>query len=290
MTNWITRFSPAKINLALHVVGQRADGYHLLQSLVVFAGTGDQLAARPGNMDNLKLDGPFASGLHGSGQNLVLDAIAAFREKFPEHLPAGVEVKLTKNLPVASGIGGGSSNAAAMLRILERLARLPVERSELDVLAVQLGADVPACLLQKPQIMAGIGEKLRLADALPEAHLVLVNPKKHIRTADVFSRLENRNNTSMPAFPQSLPKLSVLVDWLKTTRNDLVAPAQELVPQITQLTCFLESQSDCLFARMSGSGATVFGLFDNEQQATLVAKAAQRRWPQYWVVSAPMLK
>ncbi len=290
MSGWVTGFAPAKVNLALHVVGQRSDGFHLLESLVVFAGVGDGLAARASAADSLFIDGPFAQKLPVNGQNLVLSTIAAFRGRFPARLPDGIEVRLTKNLPVAAGVGGGSADAAAMLRTLEQVADKSVPRSEMEELAAQLGADVPVCLSDQPQLMQGTGEKTHPVSGLPRAHFVLINPRVPASTQAVFSKLVSKNNAPMPALPESFPDPQALADWLKTTRNDLAHPAHKLVPQIEEITSYLEQQPDCLFARMSGSGATVFGLFNDEQQAALVAKVAQEHWPQYWVVSAPMLK
>ncbi|HHG91302.1 MAG TPA: 4-(cytidine 5'-diphospho)-2-C-methyl-D-erythritol kinase [Devosia sp.] len=290
VSEWITGFAPAKVNLALHVIGQRPDGLHQLQSLVVFAGTGDRLLARAGTQDSLVIGGPFAGDLDGGEQNLVLAVIDAYRERFPARLPQGIEVRLTKNLPVAAGVGGGSSDAAAMLRILEQLAETPPPRSGLIELAAQLGADVPVCLSAHAQLMQGVGEKLHRFSGLPRACLVLINPGVAIPTQAVFDHLVDKRNSHLPTPPPGFSSARALADWLQTTRNDLVCPARKLVPEIEEVTDFLEQQQECLFTRMSGSGATVFGLFGDKHQAAPAVKAAQKLWPQYWIASAPMLE
>ncbi|WP_323015792.1 4-(cytidine 5'-diphospho)-2-C-methyl-D-erythritol kinase, partial [Devosia sp.] len=171
-----TEFAPAKVNLALHVTGRRADGYHELESLIVFAGLADAVDASPAEADSLVITGPFAAGLGAGPGNLVLRAVAGFRQRWPDAVEAGLKLRLTKNLPVAAGIGGGSADAAAALRLMARLSSRPVALDDLTNLAAGLGADVPACLLGVPLLARGIGERLMPLPVFPAAHIVLVNP------------------------------------------------------------------------------------------------------------------
>ncbi|WP_198144924.1 4-(cytidine 5'-diphospho)-2-C-methyl-D-erythritol kinase [Pseudorhodobacter aquimaris] len=255
----MTEAAPAKINLTLHVTGQRADGYHLLDSLVVFADINDQITACPAEELRLTVDGPFAAGL-GGDDNLVLQA-ARFLD--PGRKAA---ITLTKNLPVASGIGGGSADAAAALRALSRLWDLPLPQ---DVTA--LGADVPACLHARPLRLQGIGDRISALPALPALDILLVNPGIGVSTPAIFRLLTQKEN---PPMPEALPHWSNAADfanWLAQQRNDLAAPAMQLAPEINAVLQRLRT-SNCLFAGMSGSGATCFALFQPDGQS---AKAAQ---------------
>lgn len=256
----VTVPAPAKINLTLHVTGRREDGYHLLDSLVVFAETGDVVHLAPGPL-SLTITGPFAAGLASDSDNLCLRAARL----------AGAEVAITleKNLPVASGIGGGSADAAAVLRGLGANPPLP-ER---------LGADVPVCLAGRPVRMRGLGEILDPVPQLPPLALVLVNPGKGLSTPAVFRALDRRDNPPMPALPD-FPDTAALVGFLQTCRNDLEAPAITLLPEIAACLEALRSQG-ALLARMSGSGATCFGIFADLDQARAAALALAR--PGWWV-------
>ena len=264
----VTEFAPAKLNLALHVTGRRADGYHLLDSLVVFANVGDRLRFTPGPL-SLTVEGPFAAGLRVD-DNLCLDAA---------RLAGGqVAITLTKNLPVAAGIGGGSADAAAVLR---GLARMGVA---LPPAPARLGADLPVCLAGQPARMRGTGEVLDPLPPLPDLHLVLINPRIGLSTPDVFNALSRKNNPSLPELPDRFD-MTGLVDYLAACRNDLEAPALALCPQIATVLRNLREQG-ALLARMSGSGATCFGIFDSARAAGLAAYrigAGQEGW---WITAA----
>lgn len=281
--------APAKINLALHVTRRREDGYHDLESLVVFADVGDELTAEPASEDRLSVSGPFASTLGNGPGNLVLRAVAAFRERWPDLAPPGLDLHLVKNLPVAAGIGGGSADAAAALRIMARLASEPVPVPELADLAAGLGADVPACLLSRPVVARGVGEILAPLGEFPPCHVVLVNPLIPVVTADVFRRLRAHDNYPLPALPSPMTRPAQLGLWLSETRNDLEPPAVKLVPEIGVLVDELAAAPGIILARMSGSGATVFGLFGAEGQAHEAASQMRRLHPDYWVGTAPLL-
>lgn len=281
--------APAKINLALHVTGRRENGYHELESLVVFAGVSDEITARPAAADSLKVTGPFATQAGSGDANLVLKAVRAFRARWPEHVGTGLEIELVKNLPVAAGLGGGSADAAAMLRLMASLGEGDIFLAELDTVALGLGADVPACLMSRPCEVRGIGEIIHPLRDFPALHLVLVNPLVPVVTADVFRRLVSRQNPPMPALPQPLTRPAQLGLWLAETRNDLEAAAMSLVPQIGAIRDAIAEHDGCILARMSGSGGTVFGLFGSETQAHQAAHELRVSHPGFWVAAAPLL-
>ncbi len=282
-------FAPAKINLSLHVCGRRADGYHLLDSLVAFAGVGDWISVRRADDFALTITGPFANALApNDGENLVLRAahfLAATTGR-----TEGAHISLEKNLPIASGIGGGSADAAATLMALsqlwdENLAHL----SDAD-LAAKLGADVPVCLRRAPTFMRGIGETLTPAPELPPAWLVLVNPGKPLATKAVFSALNERfSPPAREALFGTLSSAQDLAQALKKTRNDLALPAAELMSEIGEMRSRLEGTPGCLLARMSGSGPTCFGLFEDSAAAGTAAETIRTAHPGWWVTPAPLL-
>lgn len=281
--------APAKINLALHVTGRRSDGFHNLESLVVFAGVGDELEAEPAAADSLRIVGPFASALRNADGNLVTRAVNAFRDRWPGNVPDGLKLTLHKNLPIAAGLGGGSADAAAALRLLRDMSGVAVPHAELAELALTLGADVPACLLSRPAEIRGVGEIITPLRQFPACHVVLVNPLVPVITADVFRRLERRSNPGLPEITDPLLRPAQLGIWLAETRNDLEAPAIEMVPVIAQLVAGLEAVDGCILARMSGSGATVFGLFGSGAGAHQAAHDLRVKWPDYWVAAAPVM-
>jgi len=289
MIQTLVEAAPAKINLALHVTRRREDGYHDLESLVVFAQLADELSARRAHTDRLTLDGPFAAALGAGPGNLVLRAVAAFRQRWPDRAPDGLDLHLVKNLPVAAGIGGGSADAAAALRLMAELADMPVPLPDLMDLAAGLGADVPACLLSRPLVARGVGEILAPLPDFPALHIVLVNPLVPVATAEIFRRLQAHDNGPLPALPAPLTRPAQLGLWLAETRNDLEGPAIALVPAIGGLIEMLAMLPGCMLARMSGSGATVFGLFGAEGQAHQAARLLREHHPEHWIAAAPLL-
>ncbi len=273
----------AKINLTLQITGRRPDGYHELNSLVVFAEAGDLLHLAPAEELSLTVEGPFAAALQDAGDNLVLRAARALASA--GGVGPGVAMTLTKNLPVASGIGGGSADAAAALRGLARLWDLSLPAEKMEALALSLGADVPVCLRGIPVVMSGIGERLDPVPALPPLWLVLVNPGVGVSTAAVFAGREG--GFSEVAEPKLPPLgLPALVDWLAARPNDLEAPARRLAPAVEGVLAALAGTTDCLLARMSGSGATCFGLFEDQAAARHAAEALALQHPSWWVVPA----
>ena len=289
MQGTIVETAPAKVNLALHVTGRRADGYHELESLVVFAEVADELTATPTDADSLRIGGPFAAALGTGAANLVSRAVASFRARWPDHVRGGIAIGLSKNLPVAAGLGGGSADAAAALRLMASLGEAPIPMSELAELALGLGADVPSCLVSRPSEIRGVGEIITPLRSFPALYLVLVNPLVPVVTADVFRRLESRANPPLPPLPQPLTRPAQLGIWLAETRNDLEPPAISLVPAIGELIAHMARIEGCMLARMSGSGGTVFGLFGSSAQAHQAAHDLRARWPGYWVAAAPVI-
>lgn len=282
MTVSVTEAARAKINLYLHVTGKRADGYHLLDMLVVFAETGDEIRVAPAADFSLAIDGPFAAGLGNGPDNLVLRAAEALRRLAGSQF--GAAIHLTKNLPLASGIGGGSADAAATLRALIRLWRIAPPRDALFEIAAQLGADVPVCLEQQPGFVGGIGEEIVPVTGLPAAYLLLVNPLKETPTPAVFKA--RRGGFSEPARWQRSPEdLHALVDLLAARRNDLTSPAVQLAPVVQEVLDAIAATPHCLLARLSGSGATCFGLYETRLQAEAARAEIAARHSEWWSVA-----
>jgi 4-diphosphocytidyl-2-C-methyl-D-erythritol kinase len=269
--------APAKVNLFLHVLGRRGDGYHLLDSLVVFADVGDRLRAEPAQELSLTIEGPFAAALAAGADNLVLRAARELAAELGV-VARGILV-LAKHLPVASGIGGGSADAAAALRLLCRLWGVRLAADALAGIAGRLGADVPVCLAGRASRMGGIGEHLEPAPALPDCGIVLINPGTALATADVFQARSGAWSARAALSPVWRDVGEMAAD-LRRHRNDLQPAAIALRPVIGDVLAALEAVPGCLLARMSGSGATCFGLFADAAAARRVASDLQR--PGWW--------
>jgi 4-diphosphocytidyl-2-C-methyl-D-erythritol kinase len=283
----VTAFAAAKVNLYLHVTGRRADGYHLLDSLVVFADIGDRLTAEPAAGLSLEISGPEAASLVAAGDdNLVLRAARLLAEHCG--ITAGATLSLEKNLPVAAGLGGGSSDAAAALRMLAALWRLSIDDEELCYLGQALGADVPACLYARTAWVGGVGEKVEPAGQLPEAGILLANPRRELPTARVFAAWRDTYSEAgrfspMPADARGLAQA------LLRCRNDLTGAATELAPVIGAVLDRLERLPGALMARMSGSGATCFALFSNRAAAEAARIAVAAKEPSWWCVAGGLV-
>ncbi len=274
----LVEFAPAKLNLFLHVGDKCADGFHALESLVVFADIGDQLRIEPADAFSVALDGPFGSALLDEKNNLIARAAHLLAQQAGQ--APNYKITLTKNLPVSSGIGGGSADAAATLRALATLWK--VERQMLYPLAEQLGSDVPACVTSQSLWMAGRGEILSDVATLPRAHLVLVNPGIAVPTGQIFSSLHQRNGIGQALPPPQGATLKDLIAYLTTTQNDLESPARALQPAIGDVLQTI-AQSGAAFTRMSGSGATCFGLFEDQISAETAARKMRSAQPDWWV-------
>ncbi|WP_373355173.1 4-(cytidine 5'-diphospho)-2-C-methyl-D-erythritol kinase [Pseudoroseicyclus sp. CXY001] len=266
--------APAKVNLALRVTGRRADGYHELSSLVIFAGVADVLEIAPADGLTLSVDGPRAGGVPGDGRNLVLAAAGRLREA--RGVTAGAALRLTKYLPHGAGIGGGSSDAAAALTGLAELWGVaPLSAEE----ALPLGADLPVCLAAPtPQLMAGIGERLSPAPPLPAFGLVLANPGVAVPTGPVFAGLEGRASPPLP--PLEAAPFPEFCAWLRAAGNDLTDPARALCPALPPV---LEALSAAPASGMSGSGATCWALTETPAEAEEMARTLARAHPGWWV-------
>lgn len=284
----LEELAPAKINLCLHVTGRRADGFHLLDSLVVFAdgGAADRVGVTPSDRDRFSVTGPEAAPL-GTGNDS--DNLAArARDWLRARTPAGGPVAMTleKTLPVASGIGGGSADAGATLRLLTRLwqAEAAIGADRFDTMCSALGADVAMCVHGGPLRAQGIGELIEPVAGLPGLPAVLVNPRIAVATPSVFAALEKRDNGPVPPLPDDgFADPGALARWLTVnTRNDLATPARSLVPAIDPVLGALE-MSGALIARMSGSGATCFGLFATHEQAVDAAASMAAARPDWWI-------
>jgi 4-diphosphocytidyl-2-C-methyl-D-erythritol kinase len=272
-----TEPAPAKVNLFLHVTGKRPDGYHLLDSMAVFTDLADRIAVAPADDLSLAVSGPFATSLVDEADNLVLRAARALAAA--AGMRASGALHLHKQIPVASGIGGGSADAAATLRLLCRVWRLDAANAVLQQIAAGLGADVPVCLSCRPMLMRGAGEILTEAPALPQCGLVLVNPGIPLATVAVF-RARSGGFSDAARLPDGWNTAQRLAAWLSGAANDLEAPAIGLVPAIRQVLDAIGATEGCLLARMSGSGATCFGLFAEAADAT--AAAAELARPGWW--------
>jgi len=277
----------AKVNLYLHITGRRADGYHLLDSLIVFADTGDEIAVAPAERLSLAIDGPFAAGLDPGAGNLVLRAATALQELTGAR--AGAAIHLTKNLPVASGIGGGSADAAATLAGLCRLWDVAPGRAGLMRIAAKLGADVPVCLDGMPSFVGGIGEELVPARGLPPAWLLLANPGVATPTPAVFKA--RQGSFSKPARWSEPPRdFAAFAARLQGSANDLTEAAIGVTPAIRDVLVALAGLSGCVLARLSGSGATCFGLFADEASARTAEAELRAARPGWWVAAATMAR
>lgn len=272
------RLAPAKLNLALHVIGRRADGYHLLDSLIVFTRFGDRIAVEPAAADAFSVSGAYGAGLPEDDGNLVIRARNLLRAATGG---APVAIALEKNLPAASGVGGGSSDAAATLRALCRLWGLESRDERVRSVAAALGADVPMCLAARPLVAKGIGHDLTPLTSFPALAMVLVNPGVSVSTPAVFSRLASRENPPLPPLPH-FADASAMIGWLASTRNDLEPPARGLAPEIDEALAALV-HTGAGFARMSGSGATCFGIFGSAEAAIEAAQRIRRDRPGWFV-------
>jgi 4-diphosphocytidyl-2-C-methyl-D-erythritol kinase len=289
----VRAFAPAKINLYLHIVGRRADGYHLLDSLIAFADIGDWVSAAAAESLSLAIGGPEAGAIAGLGEdNLVLRAARLFAAeaaaKAPGAAPFGAALYLDKELPAASGIGGGSSDAAATLRALDRMWHGPLDSPALAALALKLGADTPACLAARPVWVGGIGEVIEDALGLPPAGIVLANPRRNLPTADVFAARRGAFSAGGRFAP--MPRhAAALAAVLRERRNDLTEPALSLFPEIAAVLERLAQLPGALFARMSGSGATCFALFSDRAAALAAGGLLARAAPLWWSAAGALL-
>jgi 4-diphosphocytidyl-2-C-methyl-D-erythritol kinase len=281
----VEALAPAKVNLFLHVGPRGADGYHPIRSLVMFADIGDRLTLAPAPGFDFVIDGEFAEGLSAGVDNLVIKAREALLAAARRPCPA-FRLTLTKALPLASGLGGGTSDAAAALRLINAAVGLECGEEVLAKIAATLGADGPACLRGRTVIVEGRGEALREAPFMPLLDAVLVNPRVPSPTAGVyaaFDRLETARPLGEPALPPGWRSPTEVAEFLRSSRNDLEAPAMTLAPVIAEVLGLLAGRKEALITRLSGSGATVFALCADAAAARRLAAEVGRLRPTWWV-------
>lgn len=281
----LTALAPAKVNLFLHVGAPAADGYHPLCSLMVFADVGDRVTAHAADALGLHVTGPFAGALAGEADNLVLRAARALlaRAKGPV---APVGLILDKQLPVASGLGGGSSDAGAALRLLRREMGIAVDDGALEALAAELGADGAACLWGRPVLAQGWGERLSAAPRLPALDAVLVNAGTPVSTPAVYRRFDAQARfgaVAPPPAPEAFERTEEVAAWLAGLRNDLEAPAIAVAPEVGVVLDLLAAEPETLLARVSGSGGTCFALCASDIEAESLAQRVSAMAPAWWV-------
>lgn len=278
-------FAPAKINLFLHVGAPSADGYHPLCSLMVFADIGDRLVIHEADALSVQVHGPFAAELAGEGDNLVLRAARALLAKARGPQPP-LCLSLEKVLPVAAGLGGGSSDAGAALRLVRSALEIAVDNDGLEAIAASLGADGAACFRGRPVLAEGRGERLTPSPELPAIEAVLVNPGVGVSTPAVYRALDAGGafgDVEPPPMPQAFESVEELAGWLGLMRNDLQAPAIGLAPQIGDVIETLAGEPETLIARMSGSGATCFAICASDIEANALADRVAGMRPDWWV-------
>jgi 4-diphosphocytidyl-2-C-methyl-D-erythritol kinase len=283
----ITERARAKINLTLRVLGRRADGYHLLESLIVFADVGDEVAFEPGVPPGVEMSGPYASAIAGS--NLAGTALLALAAADPI-LTLG-RVAIDKRLPIAAGIGGGSADAAAVLRAVRRIN--PANGVDWDRLAASLGADVSVCLADRSSLVWGVGEHVQPVEGLPRLDAVLVCPQSTApigKTKSVFKQL-SLPDSSVETPPVPLPDFAdaaALIAYMRGVGNDLRGPAHAVLPDSATAEAALSAQTDCLYVSLSGAGPTSFGIFPDAARATIAAEKMRARHPDWWVVATTL--
>lgn len=273
----VSVFAPAKVNLTLHITGQRPDGYHLIDSLVAFADVGDLLHLSPADTGAITVTGPEAAGVPGDVSNLALQAVG---------LIGTAQVTLDKRLPAASGVGGGSADAAAAFRAMLVLGgQDPEGRAAFDLgrSLLELGADVPMCLASQMARVQGIGEQIAPQPGFPPLPALLVNPRVPLATAAVFKGLGRKDNPPMPQVLPGFATVQGFAAWLAKQRNDLQPPAMAVAPVIGDVLAMLSARAGCLLARMSGSGATCFALFADEAAAAQAGREVLAARPDWWV-------
>ncbi len=274
----VTISAPAKLNLFLHVTGKRSDGYHDLQSLIFFTDIADSVTVKTAEENTLTASGPFAHQLPDARYNLAWRAMQLLQEAAPP-LPA-FSIHIEKYLPVASGIGGGSADAAAVLRAIVQLQKPKLASERMTEILLALGAEMPVCYQARTAMVQGKGEWVEAWPPLPDLGILLVNPNQGLLTKDVFAELKMFSAIQLFEKPGTINEWSVL--W-NSAANDLLAPACKLLPEISEMLKVIELQSECMLARMSGSGPTCFGIFTTRKAAVQVAESIQQQYPQWWV-------
>ena len=270
--------APAKVNLFLHVTGKRKDGYHLLQSLVTFANYGDNLTITPAEHFSITIDNPFTA--LDEENNLVTRAANTLAQTLQKDLDCNIH--LTKKIPIGAGLGGGSADAATTIKGLLQYWNESISGSQLDEILVSLGADVPICYQNQSAIIQGIGEEIIPLPSLPDLPTLLVYPNKFCPTIDIFKTYEKDFSSPIP-IPEKFTVKEDLYDFLKQQTNDLTQAACHQIPTIKDVLTLINKQQGCALSRMSGSGSSCFGLFDNVENSQAAALSIQKENPDWWV-------
>jgi len=281
--NIISSIAPAKINLFLHVTGKRPDNYHLINSIFAFSEFGDKIKICESQKDELLITGEFSNQIEDSLDNLVFKTADIIREQYNIEKP--IKIHLEKNIPVGAGMGGGSSDAASTAKLLRKLWNLDIADSELASLLLPIGADIPPCVHGKLSFISGIGEEIHSLALDNKLSILLVNPMIHITTADIFKMgIENYStNIEISDIPKTEKELIL---WLQNKNNDLENNAIDLFPEVGNLINEISNLDNCMLARMSGSGSTCFGIFNNIDDAKNAANVIKDIYPDYWVVTS----
>ena len=274
----------AKVNLCLQIVGQKPNGFHLLDSIVGFTEFGDHLSFKKSDKLKLKVQGAFSDQIPVDRSNLILKAAELVRKL--NNIKTGAHITLTKNLPPSAGLGGGSSDAAATIRGLSRM--WGTDLPEIHDL-MKIGSDLPVCINQKTQHMKGFGEVLNVVNTFPNLPILLVNPLKKVSTQTVFRKPENKKNSPLSKYENLFQTKKDWINWLLLQRNDLMEPAVSVEPVISEVLQFISNQISVEKVSMSGSGATCFGVFENKHDCDLAMKKVRRERPEWWSVSTEII-
>ena len=274
----------AKVNLCLQIVGQKSNGFHLLDSIVGFTEFGDHLSFKKSDELELTAKGAFSDQIPVDKSNLILKAAELLRKI--NNIKTGAHITLTKNLPPSAGLGGGSSDAAATIRGLSRL--WGTDLPEIDDL-MKIGSDLPVCIHQKTQHMKGFGEVLEEINTFPNLPILLVNPLKKVSTQTVFRMLKNKKNPPLSKYEKLFQAKKDWINWLLLQRNDLIEPAVKVEPVISEVLRLISKQISVEKVSMSGSGATCFGIFENKQDCDLAMQRVRLERPDWWSVSTEII-
>lgn len=286
-----SELAPTKINLALHVTGRRPDGYHNLETLVAFADYSDVVTAAPSSDNRMRLSvkGPFAKKLaeaSNASDNLAIKAASELMRAAGKRDLAPVTLRLTKRIPIGAGLGGGSADAAATLRLLNRTWKLNLGMAKLAEIGIRIGADVPMCLASSPLVARGAGERITPVTGLPALPVVLAHPGVMLDTGQVFAALEPADRSPLPPLPPRFGAILDVIFWLRRARNDLAEPAAKVAKAAAAPAKVIMSDPECLFARMSGSGSAAFGIFVSLAAAERAAERIREARPNWWVAAA----
>ena len=283
--NEIKRVSPAKINLFLEVINKRDDGYHNLSSLMSFCNFGDSLQVKKSKDFVFKIDGPFANDLN-KADNIIIKAINEIEYLIKKKL--NVEIRLTKNLPISSGMAGGSSNAATIIKCIDDLYKINITKEQLNRLLISLGSDVPFCFFGKTALVSGKGEKIEYTNFMPEYFVLLVNPRVNISTKTIFKKLKINIKKNNKSFKKKFDKKKI-IDVLKNRKNDLEVPAAFQCKIILDILKILNENTKAIFSRMTGSGATCFGLYRNLEDLNKAYDILETEYGDFWIKRARII-